>query len=258
MISFSDTVVTIRFLILIRCKPNNDSKTEPGHVYCAGMNQAGQCGIPQMDYMLNCVLQMIPIPGLSDIMSVACGDAHSMALCADGKVYVFGDNQDGQLGFLNEDMDHLYIQTPQLQTNLEEQGAKIGIIRCGTSHSLFVDTENKRGYLCGNNVHGQIGNNKKDLSQIFEPWCFEWREYSEHIVDGSCGARHTVLMTDAQNVLLSFGSNTNHQCSAQCDDEYIWEPYTLDAKEIGIKNRREAVTKVICGNDTTIVTTRAF
>merc|ERR1719203_1449642 len=170
------------------------------------MNQCGQCGIPQMDIMMNCVLQMLCVPGLANIRSVACGDSHSLALANDGKVYVFGDNQDGQLGFENVDVDTLTVHQPTLQQSLaDEEDCNIGIIRCGTSHSLFIDTDRKRAYLCGKNIHGQIGNNKKDESYTFVPWCFEFAGYSDRIVDGSCGARHTLLMTDEQNVLLSFG-----------------------------------------------------
>ena len=43
--------------------------TSLGNVYCAGMNQNGQCGIKiehesAYQYNLNCILQMIPIPNL--------------------------------------------------------------------------------------------------------------------------------------------------------------------------------------------------
>merc|ERR1712228_392151 len=62
-------------------------------------------------------------------------------------------------------------------------------------------------------------------------------------------------MTDEKNVLLAFGSNDCCQCSSKSKQDYIFEPYVLRADEIGIKNKKEIVTRVLCGTDTTLVAT---
>ena len=227
--------------------------TSLGHVYCAGMNQMGQCGIQVVDYSRTCILQMIPVPGLLDIVSIACGQSHSLCVDRRGKVFCFGSNADGQLGFVNESLDHMSYQTPTAQQMLQEHKAHIGLVRAGIKHSLFVDTVANRAYLCGDNIHGQVGNNKKDVSQVYLPYCFPGS-----IVDGACGARHTVLLSEQRNVLMAFGSNTNHQCSAQVAAEYMFEPHTLTPAEIGLQSAKETICSVICGYDTTIVTTRGF
>lgn len=50
-----------------------------------------------------------PIKGLmgKGVIGVACGDTHTIALTADGKLYGFGRNQNGQLG-LNSHTDQLH------------------------------------------------------------------------------------------------------------------------------------------------------
>merc|ERR1711933_307362 len=106
-------------------------------------------------------------------------------------------------------------------------------------------------YLCGDNVHGQIGNNKKDISTVYLPCLFKFDGphggYKFNIVDGSCGVKHTVLMTNERNTLVSFGSNDCSQCSSKKKEGYIFEPYVLRGDEIGIKNKKETIARVICG-----------
>ena len=231
--------------------------TSDGSVYCAGKNNLGQCGIEMTgNFNLNCILQMIPIPDLFNITSVACGASHSLCLNKDGKVYAFGSNDYGQCGFLNRNLDQVVIAKPTLQETLELNGCKIGIIRCGAMHSLFIDCEKMEAYLCGDNLHGQIGNNKKDISTVSLPCLFKFDGYN--IVDGSCGIKHTVLMTDKRNTLLAFGSNDYFQCSSQSKEVYIFEPYVLTAEEIGIKSKKETILRVLCGTDTTVIMTRGF
>lgn len=38
------------------------------------------------------------VEGLGDVASVACGQDHSLAVCASGHVFSWGSEEDGQLG----------------------------------------------------------------------------------------------------------------------------------------------------------------
>jgi len=40
----------------------------------------------------------VPVQGLTDVVAVAAGGRHSLALCADGTVWAWGWNRFGQLG----------------------------------------------------------------------------------------------------------------------------------------------------------------
>eukprot|EP01084_Bolivina_argentea_P305540 527841_1 len=230
--------------------------TTYGNVYCSGANDLKQCGIKISNYNLNCILEMVPIAELFDIIGIACGANHSLCLNKNGKVFCFGSNDYGQLGFMDDDFNHnLKIQTPIIQDTLDANKSKIDIIRCGKNHSLFIDVGKQNAYLCGNNLNGQIGNNKKDISNVPVPYLFTYKQYTNNIIDGACGNKHTVLMTTFRNELITFGCNVYHQCSPTSNQEYTFEPYCLTAKEIGIKNKNEIISRVICGNDTTIVAT---
>ena len=58
--------------------------------------------------------------------------------------------------------------------------------------------------------------------------------------------RHTVLLTEDRNVLLTFGANTAHQCSPASNDEYMFEPYIL-TKGNWYKEKKEVISRVLCG-----------
>lgn len=236
--------------------------TSQGNVYCSGMNNRGQCGIKInhntiYSYNLNCILQMIPIPDLINIKSISAGKNHSLFLSNDGNVFCCGCNEYGQLGIINNDLDNTFYNKPFLQQTLSDNKNKIEIIKCGTDHSLFIDINKKETYLCGNNIHGQIGNNKKDISHQYEICLFKFQDYTNKIINGSCGVRHTCLLTEDRDSLITFGSNTVHQCSVKSNLDYIFEPYLLTKNEIGIKNKKELISRVLCGVDTTIIATKA-
>jgi len=232
--------------------------TTLGNVYSTGMNDHGQCGLKldsHLAYNLNCFLELIPVPTLFDIESIASGQTHSLALDKHGKVWIFGSNEHGQLGLANEDLDNTAIFAPVVQPALLEQKSSIGIIRCGAQHSLFIDTQKCEAFLCGSNIHGQIGNNKKDVSQIYAPCLFRFEGYTNKIIDGALGVRHSVLITEGREILLTFGSNKFRQCAPSSPAEYVFDPYVLTKSEIGIKDKKESISRVVCGNDTTIVAT---
>lgn len=46
------------------------------------------------------------VEGLGDVVSIACGQDHSLAVCASGLVFSWGANEDGQLGILQSDMNN--------------------------------------------------------------------------------------------------------------------------------------------------------
>ena len=66
-----------------------------GRVYVAGDNSAGQLGLGHTDRAL--VLQPVPVPNGKAVSAIAAGPSHS-AFVAGGALYMFGDNEYGQLG----------------------------------------------------------------------------------------------------------------------------------------------------------------
>ncbi len=65
-----------------------------GRVLCTGLNAHGECGLGHRDL----VDEYTRVPGLTNIVSVAAGARHSLALNSGGTVFGWGWNYHGQLG----------------------------------------------------------------------------------------------------------------------------------------------------------------
>jgi alpha-tubulin suppressor-like RCC1 family protein len=73
-----------------------------GTVWAWGLNNHGQVGVPPGENCSHhprpCVQAPVAVPGLSGVMAVAATDNSSFALTADGTLFAWGANGDGELG----------------------------------------------------------------------------------------------------------------------------------------------------------------
>lgn len=97
------------------------------------------------------------VTGLTNIMAIAAGGYHGLALDRDGNVYTWGKNLYGQLGTGKTDI-HL---TPVKVVGL----AGITAVGGGTESSMAFKNMEKV-YAWGNNDSGQLGNNGKTTSKV--------------------------------------------------------------------------------------------
>ncbi|CAG2170153.1 unnamed protein product [Oppiella nova] len=100
------------------------------------------------------------ISALNDkrVVDISCGCSHSLALTADGLVYGWGDNREGQVGCGG---DHQFIRSPvkmELNTN------KIKAIYCSKTSSFAV-TVDGLVFSWGDNEKYQIGHNAPKVCQ---------------------------------------------------------------------------------------------
>ena len=129
-----------------------------GEVYATGSNLYGELG--QNDTKRRKVDQFIKVPGLDNIVMIASGDSHNMALKADGTVYTWGFNLYKELG-VNSNSN--YVGEPTKVSNLKD----IRYIAGGKGYSLAIDREGNT-YVCGQNGTGELGNNSKTNVSTFE------------------------------------------------------------------------------------------
>jgi alpha-tubulin suppressor-like RCC1 family protein len=117
-----------------------------GTVWGWGMNVRGQIGpdAPNLEQTSTPVL----IPNLTDVIAIAAGIDHSLALRADGTVWAWGSNERGELG----DGTGADSSVPVMVSALS--GVKA--IAAGDQHCLAV-TADGAVWAWGVNSYGQIG-----------------------------------------------------------------------------------------------------
>lgn len=120
----------------IAASPTHTLIVSKGEVYSCGEGALGFTNIDESN-------ELIKIDGLKNIIEVAVGSNHSMALDNMGRVYVFGNNDSGQLG-LGDSIDR---KTPTMIPNLP----KIVNISCSLSSSSLL-SEDGNVYTFGQHI----------------------------------------------------------------------------------------------------------
>jgi alpha-tubulin suppressor-like RCC1 family protein len=118
-----------------------------GTVWAWGYNALGQLGNGTTD---NSSMPIQVGGGLTNVIAIAAGGYHSLALTADGTVWAWGYNVYGQLGDGTFNNSTLPVQVQGGLTNIVE-------IAAGFYHSLALNN-NGSAFAWGNNANGQLGN----------------------------------------------------------------------------------------------------
>jgi alpha-tubulin suppressor-like RCC1 family protein len=118
-----------------------------GTLWAWGLNMSGQLG----DNSTVTRTTPVQITGVtSPVIAIAAGTSHSLALAADGTVWAWGLNTNGQLGLGNTTTQLVPVQIPTIV------GATM--IAAGGSHSIAAKSNNTV-VAWGLNSLGQIGDN---------------------------------------------------------------------------------------------------
>ena len=118
-------------------------------------------------YLIPCRPAAAPVAGLADVVTVAAGGSHALALGPDGDVYAWGYNGNGELGVEPADTSCTYSTTFDTSTSSytnrcrptpEQVPGLSGIvaIAAGASHSLALDADG-HVYSWGSNYYGELG-----------------------------------------------------------------------------------------------------
>ncbi|MDR2153290.1 MAG: hypothetical protein LBO72_10775 [Helicobacteraceae bacterium] len=129
-----------------------------GKVYAAGSNDNGRLGL-EGDGNRNAFAPVSSLSG-AKIVAIAAGEAHSLALTSDGKVYAAGWNNEGQLGLGDENDRGVFTLVSSLE------GKKIARIAAGGWNSFAVD-ESGKIYATGMNESGQLGLGDDKYRNVF-------------------------------------------------------------------------------------------
>ncbi|KAI9302721.1 regulator of chromosome condensation 1/beta-lactamase-inhibitor protein II [Cunninghamella echinulata] len=164
--------------------------SEAGEVLVFGSGDTGQLGLG--DSMLTRKRPM-PLKVLDDknIVDVACGGMHSIAITKEGELYSWGCNDQRALGRSGEEYE------PGLVENLN--GIKIVKVVCGDSISMALSDTGKvycwGTYRC---AEGALGFSKdkevQDLPAVFDALA------KYNIIDIAAGTDHCLALTDKGRV----------------------------------------------------------
>ncbi|CAG9815802.1 unnamed protein product [Phaedon cochleariae] len=161
--------------------------SQEGKLYACGEGTNGRLGLGHN----NNVPSPRPIPFLSQYVvkkvAVHSGGKHAMALTLDGKVFSWGEGEDGKLGHGNR----LNLDKPRMIEALRSK--KIRDIACGSSHSAAI-TSGGELYTWGLGEYGRLGLGD-NVTQL-KPKLVK-ALVGHRIVQVACGSR------DAQTLALS-------------------------------------------------------
>jgi len=171
-----------------------------------GINSSGQLGdgtTVNKKYLID-ITDHFELLEEETMIDVALGYEFSAALTSNGRLFLWGDNFDGQLGIGSATDSYVPVEiTNQFELIGEETIIKIDL---GLHHCLAL-TSNDRIFAWGYNFYGQLGDgtmiNKNIPTDITSSFSFN---ENEKVKDVSLGAYYsTVLTTDGR--IFTWGTN---------------------------------------------------
>ncbi len=174
-----------------------------GTVWTAGGNDDGQLGRGEAGASID-ELSIAPVAGISNMVSVAAGYLHTLALRSDGTVWAWGDDESGQLG------DNGLATASSCQcTNspVQSQGLTnvvVVAIAAGFEHSAALDQDGNV-WTWGANDSGQLGNGGTNPTNV--PVMLTT---ISNVIAIAAGSLHTIALASNKTV-WTWGDNSGTQ-----------------------------------------------
>ncbi|XP_023805502.1 X-linked retinitis pigmentosa GTPase regulator [Oryzias latipes] len=209
--------------------------TAKGQVYACGGNSEGQLGLG--DWEEKTSFQRVEFfDSQGAIQMLAAGSNTSAALTVSGKLFMWGDNSEGQIGLGKESQ----ASSPQ-EVGV---GRPVSWVSCGYYHSAFVTVDGAL-YTFGERDSGKLGLGTEQLSGHRVPQ--RVKSIKEAVKQVACGGGHTVALTD--DAVFTFGLGQFGQLG---HGTFIFESRLPRLVEHFKKGR---VCQVACGENHTAVIT---
>lgn len=229
-----------------------------GSLWMWGYNNDGQVGngrkgdstYQTQGYTYPC--QTTPVKVLDDVASFSCGANFTAAVKTDGSLWVWGSNQNNQLGIAGAG-DFTYKETMSMQGHEMVRGTYLcqtvpmkimdGVmaVSCGTSHAAAIKTDGTV-WTWGTNSDGRLGNGTLTQSRIPV-------QVLDNAVAVSCGTSHTAAIKN-DGSLWMWGDNSNGQLGNGGVGNTTKDIYKNPIQTVPVKVMDNAVT-VSCGSDMT-------
>ena len=176
-----------------------------GTVWSWGRNESGQLG--NGTYNNTCFTNAVQVKNadgtpLTDVIAISAGGAHSMAKKADGTIWAWGKNENGQLG--NGATENL--PNPVQVTGLTD----VAEISAGEFHSMVRKTDGTV-WAWGRNQYGQLGDNTRNSSNT--PVQVKGKNgfgYLTGVEEIAAGIGYSMALLD-DGTLMAWGHNNSYQ-----------------------------------------------
>uniref|UniRef100_A0A8C4K837 RCC1-like domain-containing protein n=1 Tax=Dromaius novaehollandiae TaxID=8790 RepID=A0A8C4K837_DRONO len=132
---------------------------------------------------------------------ISCGDEHTAIVTGNGKLYMFGSNNWGQLGLGSKNT----VSKPTCVKALKPEKTKLAV--CGRNHTL-VYTEKGNVYAAGGNSEGQLGLGDTEERTTFHLISFFT---SEHKIKQLAAGSYTSAAITEDGQLFMWGDNSEGQ-----------------------------------------------
>ncbi|KAL9248158.1 hypothetical protein vseg_021513 [Gypsophila vaccaria] len=199
--------------------------TESGCVFASGLNDFGQLGISDgLSYTMEPTL----VPGIEkEIRHISAGYSHSCAITLDGELYMWGKNNNGQLG-LGKSAPKV-VPSPSKVACLS--GINIKMAALGSEHSIAVSDEGVT-LSWGGGSSGRLGHDRQSSLLGFLSSACEFTPRVIKKLDGvkvnmvAAGLLHSACVDENGNVFVfgesavgkfSFGSENRSGLSMLSD-----------------------------------------
>lgn len=201
-----------------------------GTVWAAGGTNNGQLGIGDTSGAYFSPVQVLGgeqgSKYLTDVVAVAAGSFHSLAVTRDGTVYAWGANDYGQLGD-NSDTEQT---TPVKVHGLGNVGfldlgdltgtENIAMVAAGEHHSLALSNDGSAVYAWGGNRNGQLGIGS-GTKEFFVPQQVHGLNNAgtlTSIVQVAAGQLFSMALLRDGTAVYAWGGNYNNQIDASGKD----------------------------------------
>ncbi|XP_072116582.1 X-linked retinitis pigmentosa GTPase regulator isoform X2 [Mobula birostris] len=150
-------------------------------------------------------------------VAISCGDEHTALITENGKLYVFGSNNWGQLGLGTKNT----VNKPTCVKALKSERVKLAA--CGRSHTL-VWTEQGNIYAAGDNSEGQLGLGTNEERTAFQR--VEYFRDKQKIKQLSAGSNISAALTEDGNLFM-WGDNSEGQIGLDSESS-VSLPHQVD------------------------------
>ncbi|XP_028318385.1 retinitis pigmentosa GTPase regulator b isoform X3 [Gouania willdenowi] len=221
---------------LVACGRNHTLVcTAQGGVYASGGNSEGQLGLGDCEER-STFQKVTSLDSHGPIKQLDAGSNTSAALTATGKLFMWGDNSEGQIG-LGKESHYLWPQEVSV-------GRPISWVSCGYYHSALVTGDGVL-YTFGERDNGKLGLSTEQVTGHRVPQPV--KSIQQPVRQVACGGGHTVALTE--DSVYTFGLGQFGQLG---HGTFIFESHLPRIVKHFQKGR---VCQVSCGENHTAVIT---